>query len=227
MARLMSTPPTPHRPDEVRADERSDRPRWRCCRATGAARWTHATRLRGFLAGRVSSDPHRRRAAGAQRADDQRVRHGLGRPSCVPRWTTACCSCRSPTREMSFRRCSPSTRRAVGGLGLRIVDELRGVGRRPVPGRQDGVGNAAAVSLITSGLTPPTSPRTSARRAGRSPRARPGRRPRRRRSDARAPSASMTSSLKRAARRRSPSGRMISRCPPSVWSESQRSVIDR
>ncbi len=134
MARLMSTPPTPHRPDEVRADERSDRamavlPRDRRS-AVDARDW-----LRGFLAGRVSATLTDDALLVLSELTTNALRHGLGEAIVRATLDDGMLQLSVTDSGDELPALQPVDPTRVGGLGLRIVDELSAAwGVAPFPG---------------------------------------------------------------------------------------------
>jgi anti-sigma regulatory factor (Ser/Thr protein kinase) len=147
MAGLMSTPPTPHRPDEVRADDRDDHamavlPRDRRS-AVGARDW-----LRDFLANRVPVARRQDALLVLSELATNALRHGLGevvvRVQLEPD-STLQLSVTDSGNEMPELQPVDPTR--IGGLGLRIVDELSSAwGVAAFPGGK----------TVWATLTPPT-----------------------------------------------------------------------
>jgi anti-sigma regulatory factor (Ser/Thr protein kinase) len=124
MAGLMSTPPTPHRPDEVRADERDDHamavlPRDRRS-AVEARDW-----LRDFLGGRVPMALNEDALLVLSELATNALRHGLGevvvRVELEGDGTLQLSVTDSGSELPALQPIDPTR---VGGLGLRIVDEL-------------------------------------------------------------------------------------------------------
>jgi len=124
MTRFMSTPPTPHRPDEVRADERDDHamavlPRDRRS-AVDARDW-----LRDFLAARVPVVLIEDALLVLSELATNALRHGLGEVVVrveLEHGGTLQLSVTDSGSELPALQPVDPTR--VGGLGLRIVDEL-------------------------------------------------------------------------------------------------------
>jgi anti-sigma regulatory factor (Ser/Thr protein kinase) len=124
MVTLMSTSPTPHRPDEVRADDRDDHamtllPRDRRS-AVDARDW-----LRDFLDSRVTETLTDDALLVLSELATNALRHGLGEVvvrAALDSDGTLQLSVTDSSDELPALQPIDPTR--VGGVGLRIVDEL-------------------------------------------------------------------------------------------------------
>jgi anti-sigma regulatory factor (Ser/Thr protein kinase) len=134
MVALMSPPPKPQPPDEVRADDREDHgmallPRDRHS-AVDARDW-----LRGFLAGRISATLTDDALLVLSELTTNALRHGLGEVVVRAALDDGMLQLSVTDAGDELPALQPVDPTRLGGLGLRIVDELSASwGVAPFPG---------------------------------------------------------------------------------------------